>query len=100
MRATAVADAADFREIEPPPYATFQEIRLDAWLARMRAELSTSLSLAPELAFPARLIKRLRRALVADDIDGAASELTGFRAELSREAFLAYCRTEPPPRSG
>jgi len=100
MRATAEADAADFREIEPPPYATFEEIRLDAWLGRMRAELSTTLSVAPELAFPARLVRRLRPPLADGDIERAAAELHGFRAPLLREAFLAFCRAEPPPVGG
>ncbi len=31
-----------FVPIDPPPYATFEEIRLDAWLSRVRAETSAA----------------------------------------------------------
>ena len=55
MRATAEASAEDFVPIEPLPYATVHEIRVEGWLALARAELSVELSVAPELAFPGRV---------------------------------------------
>ncbi len=97
MRATAEADAADFVPIDPPPYATFEEIRLDAWLSGMRAELCETLSLAPELAFPARVLRRVRSAIAdAGEVAAGADALEGWRAKVLRDAFLDHARRNPP----
>jgi ribonuclease D len=85
-RATAAADDASFVPIDPPPYATFDEIRADGWLAQLRAQICIELELAPELAFPSRLVKKMR-ALVLETGDPArASEaLDGWRQQLLGE---------------
>ena len=91
MRATATADDASFVPIDPPPYATFEEIRLDGWLAQMRSELSIELEIAPELAFPSRLLKRMRAlAVETGDPTRAGEALEGWRKELLGPAFAQF----------
>ncbi len=91
MRATATADANSFVPIDPPPYATFEEIRWDAWLTTARAEICIELELAPELAFPGRVLKRMRSLIgAAGDRSAALGALEGWRAELLAEPFRRF----------
>ena len=91
-RAAAESAQRDLEPIEPPPYATFDEIRLDGWLASMRAEVCASLSVAPDIALPARVMRRLRARLVgAADRAQGVEILTGWRRELVGEAYLKWC---------
>lgn len=96
MRATAEADSGDFVPIDPPPYATFEDIGLDAWLTGMRAELCEALSIAPELAFPGRVLKRVRASIREGGVEAGAEALDGWRARLLRDAFLTHARRNPP----
>ncbi len=98
MRATAEADAASFVPIDPPPYATFEEIRLDAWLGQARAELCATLEAAPELLLPSRLVRRLRAALLDAGPDALLGALGGWRAELLSGPLAEWMRGNPPPR--
>lgn len=92
-RAAASADTESFVPIDPPPYATFEEIRLDGWLSLARAELSAELEVAPELAFPSRVMKRLRQHILeTGDRVGAAELLTGWRGELAAEPWRRFAR--------
>jgi ribonuclease D len=95
MRATARADAADFVEIEPAPYTSFDELRLDGWLAYARAEVSAELGVAAELAFPGRVVRRMRAAITRSGqrVSGAEA-LTGWRQALLVESYLAFCRRQ------
>jgi ribonuclease D len=93
VRATAVANAADFVPIDPPPYATFDEIRIDGWLAHARAEVAADVGIAPELAFPGRVLRRMKSAIERSGQRVAGAEaLDGWRGELLSEAYLRYCR--------
>ncbi len=49
-----------FVQIDPPPYATFEEIRLDAWLSRVRAETSAAVGIAPDLLLPQRVMRDVK----------------------------------------
>jgi ribonuclease D len=91
-RARARADAADFVEIDPAPYANFDELRLDGWLAHARAQVSAELGVAPELAFSGRVIRRMKAAIVRSGqrVSGAEA-LTGWRRALLCEAYLRFC---------
>lgn len=86
-------DRAEFVEIEPPPYATTEEILAEGWLDAVRAEVCANLSIAPELAFPARLMRRMRETAVAHgSLESAGECLTGWRAEVLAREFAERAR--------
>ena len=92
------AKSEDFVPIDPPPYATFEEYRLEAWLALARAEVCTELSVAPDLAFPSRILKRVRDDLMhTHDFARALEHLGDWRSELLTPALLAFEKRMPPP---
>ncbi len=92
------ARSEDFVPIDPPPYSTFEEIRLDAWLALARAEVCSRLEVSPELALPGRVLKSMRHAVVEKQSGVAAVEaLTGWRRDLVPPAFEQFCAAHPAP---
>lgn len=96
-RAAEAALAADFVQLDPIPYTTFEEVRLEAWLMSLRAEVCAGLSLAPEVAFPPRTLRRLRDAIVAKGPLGPA--LDGWRNETLGAATEAFALAHPAPCS-
>lgn len=94
----AVADAPDVSPLEPPPYATWQQVAVHGWVEQLRATLSRRLEIAPELLFSSRQAERLARAVAsgvaADDL---AAELDGWRRTELRAPLAAYVRDVPPP---
>lgn len=86
------ANGDDFVPIDPPPYATYEGIRLEAWLAQARACLCEELQVSPEFCLPSRLVSGMR-----DEIRAGANAargvraLTGWRRELFEEAYQTYC---------
>jgi ribonuclease D len=99
IRAAARAGADDFVEIEPPPYATSFELRLDGWLSAARSEVCAELEVAPELVLPGRVLKQLRSLLLEGrSLASAFRELGGFREQLLSEAFQHFASRLPPPR--
>lgn len=94
-RAVDAETEGDFEPIAPSPYASFEEIQLDAWLGMMRAEVCTELSIAPELALPSKVVKRMKGAI---EESGSRSEgvsaLSGWRGRLLGNAYLAYCERD------
>jgi ribonuclease D len=89
QKALRDGDGSAFVPIEPPPYATFDDIRLDGWLAWMRAELSARTEIAPEIAIGTRLLKRLRQRIVETGNRAAGAEaLTGWRERIVRPMYL------------
>lgn len=91
-RAIDRARSGDFEPIAPPPYATFADIRLDGWLAMMRSEVSADAEVAPELAFPSRVMKALRRRIAeTGDVQSGVDVLSGWRAEVLGPAYRSLC---------
>lgn len=91
------ANSADFVPLEPPPYSTYEEIRLDAWLSTLRSELAVGMEFAPEFVLPGRLQKSMKAGLEAGGLEGLFEALVGWR-----QAFLAgplrdFCESSPPP---
>lgn len=91
------AKGSDFVPLDPPPYSTFEEIRLDAWLAELRAELAVSLEFAPEFVLPGRLQKRMKAGLEAGGLEGLFEALVGWRKEFLSGPVKRFCETRPPP---
>ncbi|MBX3184937.1 MAG: hypothetical protein KF915_20110 [Polyangiaceae bacterium] len=89
------AQSEGFRPIDPEPYATFREIRLDAYLTTLRAEVCAQLELAPELALPMRVLRQLRGELLQGG--SALSALPGWRGEVMGDAVKAHLERHPPP---
>ena len=96
--AVAAADSADFHPLDPTPYATFDDIQIDAWLQMLRARLSTQLEIAPELTFPGRLLRDMRRALMSGGPERSPLDvLDGWRRSVLGEALEHYLQSTPPP---
>lgn len=82
----------DFVPIEPAPYATYEEIRTEAWLSLARASICESLRVSPEFVLPSRIVARMRDAILeSGDPEAAADGLLTWRATLLRGAYLDYC---------
>jgi ribonuclease D len=89
VRASAAASREGFVPLEPPPYTTFERILNGAWIRKAAAETCAELSLAPELAFPERVIRRMIEAVEASKKNvSAAAVLTGWRDQVLRKPFL------------
>ena len=93
------AKAEDFVPIDPVPYATFEEFRIEAWLGMARAEVCTRQSAAPDLVFPGRILKRVRDELLEGrSLEQSLVHLGDWRGELLREALLEFAAELPLPR--
>ena len=91
MRASAGTSSEPFTPLEPPPYNTFERILAGAWIRKAAGEVSAELTLAPELAFPERLIRTMIQAAEdGKDRASAAAALTGWRERVLRPSFLAH----------
>jgi hypothetical protein len=91
VRASAATSPDKFTPLEPPPYNTFERILAEAWIRKATGEVSAELSLAPELAFPERLIRTMVRAVEDGKARAsAAAALTGWRERILRQSFLAH----------
>jgi ribonuclease D len=98
--------SAHFVPIEPPPYATFQQFRVEAWLLQLRATISEELTVAPEFVLPSRVLRELEAAWLEvpsgkrQEIrpsDVLLAELSGFRKALFGPKLAGFCDRVPPP---
>lgn len=98
-RAVAQANDADFVRIDPEPYATFDEILLDAWLTSLRAKVSCAAGVAPEFAFPGRVQRQLKEAAASGAAERIPELLEGWRKDLLSEHARAFVEQFPfaPP---
>jgi ribonuclease D len=86
QRAKASATATE--ALEPVDYANFDDFVREARLSLVRAELCAELRIAPDLALPMALVRRMQqRVKAAGDLRAAAAELSGWRANLFGAAF-------------
>jgi ribonuclease D len=95
--AARLAKSTDFAAIEPKPYATFSEIRSDAWLGLLRAEVCATLEISPEHVLPARVLRELKAALQGSRPVRLADALRGYRKRLLSDAIDDFCERHPPP---
>lgn len=89
-RAVSEAKQEEFVRIDPEPYATFDDILLEAWLSSLRAEVSHAAGIAPELAFPSRVQRLLRSAVREAGPRAALDLLDGWRKELVTPALTEF----------
>ncbi|HET7542621.1 MAG TPA: hypothetical protein VFK05_22275 [Polyangiaceae bacterium] len=94
-RAAQAADGTGFVPIDPPAYATKQDLRLDGWLAAARAEVCASLAIAPELALPSRILKGLRSHISSHGTSQLGDALEGWRHTLLSAALAQFAATFP-----
>lgn len=88
---SAAASRQGFVPLEPPLYNSSERILAGAWIRSAAAKVSVELDLAPELAFPERLIRLMIEAVEEKKTpDAAAGSLTGWRERFLRPAFLAH----------
>lgn len=85
-RAVRDVTPEQFVQIDPLPYATFDEIRLDAWLGFLRAEVSAEVGMAPDLLLPPRVVRDMKDKVVEKSDRSALLEcLEGWRGDLARK---------------
>jgi ribonuclease D len=89
QRAKATAPATE--ALEPLDYASFDDFVREARLSLVRAELCAELRMAPDLALPMSLVRRMQqRVKTAASLSAASAELSGWRASLFGEAFSRH----------
>lgn len=91
------AKSTDFIPIEPVPYATFSEIRGEAWLGLLRAEICAKLVVSPEHVLPSRVLRELKAKLQHGRSARLSDALTGYRKRLLGDAVDEFCERHPPP---
>jgi len=90
VRASAGASREGFVPLEPPPYNTFERILAEGWIRNAAAEVSAELQVAPELAFPERVIRKMTQAVEEKNNNVSAAEaLTGWRERFLRKSVMA-----------
>ncbi len=93
LLAKAKRSAPAGEALEPSDYANFDDLVREARLMLVRAELCAELSIAPELALPMALVRRMQqRANSARDLSAALAELRGWRAAMLGEGFQRHLR--------
>lgn len=97
LLARARASAPAGEALEPIDYASFDDFVREARLMLARAELCAELCIAPDIALPMALVRRmLQRAKSAGKLAAATLELEGWRAELLAPGFARLLsRLEP-----
>lgn len=91
------AVSTDFVPIEPLPYASFAEVRCDAWLGLLRAEICAALEVSPEHVLPARVLRELKAKLQEGRPVRLSDALRGYRKRLLGSAIDEFCERQPPP---
>lgn len=90
----ATRDAAGDGVPDPPPYATFERIRLEGWWRAARAEVAAAAGVAPEIAFPKPVgiwVQNRLEELGAAQRAELAAEFEGWRAEALAGPWRDYC---------
>jgi ribonuclease D len=97
LLAQAKREASAGEALEPSDYANFDDLVREARLMLVRAELCAELSIAPDLALPMALMRRMQqRANTARDLGAASQELRGWRAALLAEGFVRHVQRRDP----
>jgi ribonuclease D len=91
LLAKAKRSAPAGEALEPSDYANFDDLVREARLMLVRAELCAELSIAPDLALPMALMRRMQqRANSARDLIAVLEELRGWRAAVLADSFRRH----------
>ncbi len=91
VQLVARGEAVDAPTLEPPAYASFEHNVREAKLMLLRAELCAELSVAPEIALPMAIVRRMIHRVNAEgSLRAARPELSGWREELLAPAFDSW----------
>lgn len=91
LLAKAKRSAPAGEALEPSDYANFDDLVREARLMLVRAELCAELSIAPDLALPMALMRRMQqRANSARDLVAVLDELRGWRAAVLADSFRRH----------
>ena len=89
QRARATAPVTE--ALEPLDYASFDDFVREARLGLARAELCAELRIAPDLALPMALVRRMQQRVKATgNLQAAAAELSGWRERLFGAEFRRH----------
>jgi ribonuclease D len=91
------ASSTDFVPLAPLPYATFADIRCDAWLGLLRAEVCAALEVSPDHVLPPRVLRDLRTHLQDHHPVRLSDALRGYRKHLLGTYIDEFCERHPPP---
>jgi ribonuclease D len=91
LLARARNTAPEAGSMEPVDYASFEDFVREARLLLARAEVCQELSIAPDLALPMAVVRRMQqRAHATGELGSAALELTGWREALLAPSFSRH----------
>jgi len=91
LMATYNADPNDFKNIKPKSYKSFDEIKFNALIKMILAEISCSLSIAPEIIYNDSLIKEMmQEAIDHSDILSSINAFKGWREKHIKTCFTEY----------
>jgi len=93
--AARAATSTEFVPIDPLPYATFPEIRREAWLGLLRAEVCATLEVSPEQVLPQRVVRELKAKLQEGGPGRLSDALRGYRKLLLGDAVDAFSERHP-----
>jgi ribonuclease D len=91
------ASSTDFVPLAPLPYATFADIRYDAWLGLVRAEVCAALEVSPDHVLPPRVLRELKAQLQQRRPGRLSDALRGYRKHLLGTSIDDFCQRHPPP---
>ncbi|MEE2756704.1 MAG: hypothetical protein VYA30_08575 [Myxococcota bacterium] len=84
--------SSDQRTKVPTPYSRYEDMYREAWLGCARVHVSAELSMAPEVAFPSWMMKRIRAQLKnGTPLEKLSQEFVGWRRMLA-EPWMRFCR--------
>lgn len=87
------AQSEEVERLDPPPYASWPEVRLSGWLQHARAEVAAGSQIALELAFPNRIVNDMKDlVLEARSLEASAEALTGWRRDALHSPWSEFCQ--------
>ena len=104
MRAAAQSRADSGDLLEPPPYATFERLQLDAWLEYVRTVACAKASVSKELVLAGRRLRQLKELVVKEGLGALSAQalpdvIGAWQYSLVGEALLRVAQRIGMPDS-